>query len=108
MTQRPFKFPLEEQKELFPDMKHDSTYMYDDDTLIAGTDNYWNKDSRLMTTEMIRHYEFVDLDGQRRVRKVQRKRHTLTLMNNDTILLVLHLSRFYDTCDTYPFYCTND
>ena len=47
MTQRPFKFPLEEQKELFPDMKHDSTYMYDDDTLIAGTDNYWNKDSEL-------------------------------------------------------------
>lgn len=74
MTQRPFKFPLEEQKELFPDMKHDSTYMYDDDTLIAGTDNYWNKDSRLMTTEMIRHYEFVDSDGQRRVRKVSEKK----------------------------------
>ena len=31
MTQKPFKFPLEEQRELFPDMKHDSTYMYDDD-----------------------------------------------------------------------------
>ena len=74
MTQRPFKFRLEEQIELFPDMLHDSTYMYDDDTLIAGTDNYWNKYSRLMTTEMIRHYEFVDSDGQRRVRKVSEKK----------------------------------
>ena len=28
MSYTPFKFPLEEQKELFPDMRHDSTYMY--------------------------------------------------------------------------------
>lgn len=28
MSDTPFKFPLEEQKELFSDMRHDSTYMY--------------------------------------------------------------------------------
>ena len=26
----PFKFPLDEQRELFPDLKHDLTYGYDD------------------------------------------------------------------------------
>ena len=62
-----------------------------------------------MTTEMIRHYEFVDSDGQRRVRKVSEKK---TYFDSDEQRhnpeLVLHLSRFYDTCDTYPFYCTSD
>ena len=26
----PFKFPLNEQRELFPDLKHDLTYGYED------------------------------------------------------------------------------
>ena len=70
----PFKCPLEDQKELFPDLKHDSTYMYDDDGILAGTDNWWNKDARLMTSENIKYYEYIDSDGQRRVRKVTEKK----------------------------------
>ena len=56
----PFKFPLNEQRELFPDLKHDSTYGYDD-TLIVVTD--WENNSRLMTSEYIRYYEYYDSDG---------------------------------------------
>ena len=71
---KPFKFPLEEQKELFTDLKHDSTYMYDEDDLLAGTDNWWDSNSRIITTEYIKHYEYFDSDGQRRVRKVTEKK----------------------------------
>ncbi len=35
----PFKFPLNEQRELFPDLKHDSTYGYDDSDVM--TDCIW-------------------------------------------------------------------
>ena len=31
----PFKFPLQEQRELFPDLKHDSTYGYDDEEVMT-------------------------------------------------------------------------
>lgn len=64
----PFKFPLNEQRELFPDLKHDSTYGYED----VMTD--WENDSRLMTSEYIRHYEYYDSDGKRRIKKVTEKK----------------------------------
>ena len=47
----PFKFPLNEQRELFPDLKHDSTYGYDDTDVMTD----WENDSRLMTSEYIRY-----------------------------------------------------
>ena len=65
----PFKFPLNEQRELFPDLKHDSTYGYDDEVM---TD--WENNSRLMTSEYIRYYEYYDSDGKRRIKKVTEKR----------------------------------
>tara|TARA_B100000902_G_scaffold388338_1_gene433771 strand:+ start:2051 stop:2323 length:273 start_codon:yes stop_codon:yes gene_type:complete len=66
----PFKFPLNEQRELFPDLKHDSTYGYDDDEVMTD----WENDSRLMTSEYIRYYEYYDSDGKRRIKKVTEKR----------------------------------
>tara|TARA_Y100001972_G_scaffold80975_1_gene98309 strand:- start:633 stop:881 length:249 start_codon:yes stop_codon:yes gene_type:complete len=59
------------QEELFPDLRHDSTYSYEDDT---GTDEWYGKNARLMTTEFIKHYEYYDSDGERRVRKVTEKK----------------------------------
>ena len=50
----PFKFPLQEQRELFPDLKHDSTYGYDDEEVMTD----WENNSRLMTSEYIRYYEY--------------------------------------------------
>ena len=47
------------QEELFPDLRHDSTYSYEDDT---GTDEWYGKNARLMTTEFIKHYEYYDSD----------------------------------------------
>ena len=43
------------QEELFPDLRHDSTYSYEDD---VGTDEWYGKNARLMTTEFIKHYEY--------------------------------------------------
>ena len=48
----PFKFPLEDQRELFPDLKHDSTYGYED------TSSDWGRNSRLMKTELIKYFEY--------------------------------------------------
>ena len=48
--------------------------MYKRQGILAGTDNWWNKDARLMTTELVKHYEYIDSDGQRRVRKVTEKK----------------------------------
>ena len=64
----PFKFPLNEQRELFPDLKHDLTYGYED----AMTD--WENNSRLMTSEYIRYYEYYDSEGIRRIKKVTEKK----------------------------------
>ena len=66
----PFKFPLNEQRELFPDLKHDSTYGYDDEEVMTD----WENDSRLMTSEYIRYYEYYDSEGVRRIKKVTEKR----------------------------------
>ena len=66
----PFKFPLQEQRELFPDLKHDSTYGYDDEEVMTD----WENNSRLMTSEYIRYYEYYDSDGKRRIKKVTEKR----------------------------------
>ena len=60
----PFKFPLQEQKELFPDLKHDSTYGYEDES------SDWGQNSRLMKTEYVKYFEYVDSEGIRRVKKV--------------------------------------
>ena len=53
----PFKFPLNEQRELFPELEHDSTYGYED----GMTD--WENNSRLMTSEYIRYYEYYDSES---------------------------------------------
>ena len=66
----PFKFPLQEQRELFPDLKHDSTYDYDDTEVMTD----WENNSRLMTSEYIRYYEYYDSEGVRRIKKVTEKR----------------------------------
>ena len=66
----PFKFPLQEQRELFPDLKHDSTYGYDDEEVMTD----WENNSRLITSEYIRYYEYYDSDGKRRIKKVIEKR----------------------------------
>ena len=66
----PFKFPLQEQRELFPDLKHDSTYGYDDEEVMTD----WENNSRLITSEYIRYYEYYDSDGKRRIKKVTEKR----------------------------------
>lgn len=66
----PFKFPLQEQRELFPDLKHDSTYGYDDEEVMTD----WENNSRLMTSEYIRYYEYYDSEGVRRIKKVTEKR----------------------------------
>ena len=34
----------------------------------------WENDSRLMTSEYIRHYEYYDSDGKRRIKKVTEKK----------------------------------
>ena len=64
----PFKFPLNEQRELFPDLKQDLTYGYED----VMTD--WENNSRLMTSEYIRYYEYYDPEGIRRIKKVTEKK----------------------------------
>ena len=66
----PFKFPLQEQRELFPDLKHDSTYGYDDEEVMTD----WENNSRLMTSEYIRYYEYYDSEGVRRIKKVTEKK----------------------------------
>ena len=66
----PFKFPLNEQRELFPDLRHDSTYGYDDTEVMTD----WENHSRLITSEYIRYYEYYDSDGERRIKKVVDKK----------------------------------
>ena len=57
MSDTPFKFPLEEQKELFSDMRHDSTYMYGDfENLLHlkgyAADNYMSQPEEGLVSEV--------------------------------------------------------
>ena len=61
-------------KRTISDLKHDSTYGYED----VMTD--WENDSRLMTSEYIRHYEYYDSDGKRRIKKVTEKKTAILIL----------------------------